>query len=185
MSEMFDVVDQLGQPTGQIVSRDEAHAKGIRHRTAHIWIVRQQQGRRQILLQKRSVIKDSFPGLYDTSSAGHIRAGDEPKDSALRELSEELGIDAEPDQLTFVGTFKIQYEREFHGAMFRDNEVAFVYLYREPVDVEKLVLQTEEVERVDWFDMEDTYQAILDGDERFCVPRAGLKLVMDYTANVR
>ena len=38
--------------------------------------------------------KESFPGLYDTSSAGHIRAGDEPLPSALRELREELHIAA-------------------------------------------------------------------------------------------
>ena len=36
--------------------------------------------------------KESFPGMYDTSSAGHIPAGEEPLPSALRELSEELGM---------------------------------------------------------------------------------------------
>ena len=43
--------------------------------------------------------KDSFPGCYDISSAGHISAGDEPLETALRELEEELGIKAEPEQL--------------------------------------------------------------------------------------
>jgi len=183
MSEMFDVVDEKGQPTGRIVSRQKAHEQGIRHRTAHIWIVREVEGRRQVLLQKRSAQKDSFPGMYDTSSAGHIRAGDEPRESALRELGEELGIMASADQLTFVGTFTIRYAKEFHGAMFKDNEISFVFLYQDPVDIDRLTLQKEEVERVDWFDIEDTYQAILAGDDRFCVPRAGLKLIMDYTGN--
>ena len=59
--------------------------------------------------------KDSFPGRYDTSSAGHIQVGDEPLESAVRELSEELGIQANPDDLHFAGTFPIQYEKEFHG----------------------------------------------------------------------
>ena len=52
-----------------------------------------------LLLQKRSKEKDSFPGCYDISSAGHISAGDEPLETALRELEEELGIKAEPEQL--------------------------------------------------------------------------------------
>ena len=43
--------------------------------------------------------KNSFPGCYDISSAGHISAGDEPLETALRELEEELGIKAEPEQL--------------------------------------------------------------------------------------
>ena len=90
--EYFDVVDEAGQPTGKTVSRENAHTYGILHRTAHVWIVRQRDGRPEVLLQKRSMEKDSFPGLYDTSSAGHIPAGDESVPSALRELSEELGI---------------------------------------------------------------------------------------------
>ena len=73
--EYFDVVDEAGQPTGKTVSRENAHTYGILHRTAHVWIVRQADARLQVLLQKRSMEKDSFPGLYDTSSAGHIPAG--------------------------------------------------------------------------------------------------------------
>ena len=70
----------------------------------------------QILLQKRSQNKDSFPGKFDTSSAGHIQAGDEPLESALRELKEELGISATPEQLHFAGTFPISFTKEFHSS---------------------------------------------------------------------
>ena len=52
--ELFDVIDSKGNPAGQIVSREKAHAEGIPHRTAHIWIIRKKEGRVQILLQKRS-----------------------------------------------------------------------------------------------------------------------------------
>ena len=65
--ELFDVIDSKGNPTGQIASREKAHAEGIPHRTAHIWIIREKEGRVQILLQKRSQNKDSFPGKFDTS----------------------------------------------------------------------------------------------------------------------
>ena len=152
--ELFDVIDSKGNPAGQIVSREKAHAEGIPHRTAHIWIIRKKEGRVQILLQKRSQNKDSFPGKFDTSSAGHIQAGDEPLESALRELKEELGISATPEQLHFAGTFPISFAKEFHGKMFRDEEIAFVYIYQEPVNTAELVLQTEEVEEVQWFDLE-------------------------------
>ena len=86
--ELFDVCDEYGRPTGETVERSVAHGEGIPHRTAHVWIVRQQEGRWQILLQKRHRNKDSFPGMYDTSSAGHIPAGSEPLESARRELFE-------------------------------------------------------------------------------------------------
>ena len=64
--ELFDVIDSEGNPTGQIVSREKAHAEGIPHRTAHIWIIREKEGRVQILLQKRSQNKDSFPGKFNS-----------------------------------------------------------------------------------------------------------------------
>ena len=178
--ELFDIIDENGNPTGKTVERSIAHAEGIRHRTAHIWIIRRKNGRTEILLQKRSRNKDSFPGKFDTSSAGHIQAGDEPLESALRELGEELGIKAEASDLDFAGTFRIQYEKEFHGKMFRDNEVAFVFVYQKPVDIADLTIQKEELDGVSWFDLEETYEACKNHDQKFCVPIGGLETVGKY-----
>jgi isopentenyldiphosphate isomerase len=178
--ELFDVVDEKGIPTGETVERGKAHEDGIRHRTAHIWISREVSGRRQVLLQKRALAKDSFPGRYDTSSAGHIQAGDEPLESAMRELEEELGIKADASQLKFAGTFKIQYVKEFHGKSFHDNEVAFVYVYLGTVDIENITIQKEELDSVEWFDLEDTYQECLKHNPKFCVPVQGLEIARNY-----
>ena len=162
--ELFDVIDSKGNPAGQIVSREKAHAEGIPHRTAHIWIIRKKEGRVQILLQKRSQNKDSFPGKFDTSSAGHIQAGDE--------------------QLHFAGTFPISFAKEFHGKMFRDEEIAFVYIYQEPVNTAELVLQTEEVAEVQWFDLEEVYEQCGKHREIFCVPEGGLGVVRSYLKSI-
>ena len=178
--EIFDIVDAQGNPTGERVERNRAHTEGIRHRTAHIWVLREREGRYQVLLQKRSQNKDSFPGRYDTSSAGHIQAGDGVLESAVRELGEELGIHAQPEELERAGTFDIAYEKEFHGRMFRDNEIAFVYILRREVDEKTLKLQTEEVEAVEWFDLEETYHACLSHDQKFCVPVPGLRVLMTH-----
>lgn len=181
--EMFDIVDENGEPTGAVCTRTAAHSEGHRHRTSHIWVTRQENGITQVLLQKRAANKDSFPGRYDTSSAGHIQAGDEPLDSALRELEEELGIRAKAENLKPIGTFRIAYEKEFYGKLFRDSEVAFVYLYDGPVDAETLVLQEEEVERVDWFTLEEVTQGLAVHDRKFCVPPDGFRLLCDWLQN--
>ena len=178
--EYLDVCDEKGQPTGGIVSREKAHRDGIRHRTAHVWVIREEKGRIQVLLQKRSANKESFPGMYDTSSAGHIPAGCEPLDSALRELREELGIEAVEGQLRYLGAICNRYEAQFRGKIFRDNEYCSVYLYREPLDAESLHLQAEEVERVDWFDLEQVREEIEHSRERFCVPGASLDLLRRF-----
>ena len=90
MAEYLDVIDDNGNLTGETVAREVAHRDGIRHRTSHLWLLRKKDGALQILLQKRSADKPSFPNCYDISSAGHIPAGGEFASSALRELKEEL-----------------------------------------------------------------------------------------------
>ena len=182
--ELLDVVDENGIPTGETVERSIAHAKGIRHRTSHVWLLRRRSEGVEVLLQKRSDNKDSFPGKFDTSSAGHIQAGDEPLESALRELKEELGISATPEQLHFAGTFPISFAKEFHGKMFRDEEIAFVYIYQEPVNTAELVLQTEEVEEVQWFDLEEVYEQCGKRREIFCAPEGGLGVVRSYLKSI-
>ena len=182
--EYFDIVDESGLPTGEIVSRDIAHRDGIRHRTAHVWVVRPAHAGYDILLQKRSRNKDSFPGFFDTSSAGHIPAGSEPLPSALRELKEELGISALLDQLHYAGVFISQYEKEFHGRMFRDNEVTSVFVYSEPVETETLTLQESEVEEVRWFHLDAVWEEIQHSRERICVPSQGLLVLKKYLSSV-
>ena len=178
--EYLDIVSEDGNPTGETVDRDTAHREGILHRTAHVWVVRKGNDGYEILLQKRSMNKDSFPGLYDTSSAGHIPAGAEFVESAIRELSEELGIDATPGQLNYAGMFRIQYEKVFHERMFKDNEVTKVYVYMEPVEIDGLTLQESEVEEVRWFNLDEVAEEIKTSRKRFCVPTEGLCILMRY-----
>ena len=102
-------------------------------------------------------------------------------ESAIRELSEELGIQAEPKDLQFAGTFRVQFEKEFHGKMFKDNEVAFVYIYKGKIDISALSIQKEELDSVEWFNLEEVYQACRPPrDERFCVPMGGLEIVRRF-----
>ncbi len=180
MKEYFDIVDEDGIPTGKVIDRETAHRDGILHRTAHVWVVRPSDKGFDILLQKRSMEKDSFPGQYDTSSAGHIPAGEEPVPSAIRELKEELGIEAKPEQLHFVIAFRIRYEKEFHGRLFCDNEVARVYVYCDPVDIRSLVLQKSEVDEVRWFDIDEVWEEIQHDRRRFCVPAESLDALRYY-----
>lgn len=124
-----------------------------------------------------------FPGKFDTSSAGHIQAGDEPLESALRELKEELGIHAVPEDLQFAGKFPISFAKRISWKNVRDEEIAFVYIYDHPVEIDRLTLQKEEVEEVQWFDLEETYQQCRQHRDKFCVPLGGLQLVREFIKN--
>ena len=167
--ELFDVIDSKGNPAGQIVSREKAHAEGIPHRTAHIWIIRKKEGRVQILLQKRSQNKDSFPGCYDTSSAGHIPAGVDFEDSALRELREELGLTADSSELNDCGLIRIQSESFFHGAPFKDDQVSKVFYIWKDVEPEAMKLQVSEVSGVIWMPLDECRRRVRDNSMPHCI----------------
>ena len=143
--EFLDIRDKNGNPTGEVKERSLVHADGDIHGTSHVWIVRKnEKGSYDLLLQKRSENKDAFPGCYDISSAGHLPAGQDYLSSALRELEEELGIKAKPEQLHFMGLHEGCCEETFYGKPFKNHEISHVYLYQEPVNIEDLTLQKED-----------------------------------------
>lgn len=158
--ELFDIVDENGIPTGDTIERTVAHKTGVRHRTSHVWIVRKRNDRVEILLQKRCKDKDSFPGCYDISSAGHIGQGDDFVPSALRELEEELGIVVSPKELIDCGLHYKYIDQVFHGERFVDNQVSRVFLLWKDIEVEELKIQQEEIDEVRWFDFETCKQAV-------------------------
>jgi len=88
--EIYDVVDKMDQVIGQ-ATRREIHKKNLLHRSIHILVFNNQN---EVFLQKRSMTKDENPGLWDTSSAGHVNSGETYFECAHRELWEELGIKA-------------------------------------------------------------------------------------------
>jgi 8-oxo-dGTP pyrophosphatase MutT (NUDIX family) len=88
VEEIFDVVDDTDQVIGQR-SRYEVHRDGLRHRAVHVLVF---NSKGELFLQKRSMLKDSSPGLWDSSSSGHLDTGETYDACSLREVWEELGL---------------------------------------------------------------------------------------------
>jgi 16S rRNA (adenine1518-N6/adenine1519-N6)-dimethyltransferase len=99
-AEIFDVVDANDQVTGQ-ATRGEVHARQLLHRAIHVFVFNQ---RGDLLLQQRSMLKDAHPGVWDSSVAGHLDAGEDYQAAAVRELAEEMGIRAElpPEEIARI-----------------------------------------------------------------------------------
>lgn len=175
--EYLDVVDKQGNPTGEIVERTIAHRQGIRHRTSHVWILRQNEGRVEILLQKRSADKDSYPNCYDISSAGHIPAGSSYEVSAIRELQEELGVTVSVDQLHVIGTSYSDSYHIFHDQPFHNVQVSRVYALWYDGD---FILQQEELSEVRWIDLDECIRHVQNNDFLHCIKLSELQMIKDY-----
>jgi isopentenyl-diphosphate delta-isomerase len=81
------------------VSRAEAHSKGLLHRSGMVFVV---NNRGQVLINKRSSEKETFPACYDSSASFHVTYGESYEESAKRELLEENRIDA---PVQYLGKF--------------------------------------------------------------------------------
>ena len=159
MTEFFDVLDENGNKTGRTKAREYVHRDGDWHKAVHTWIV---NDKNEILLQKRSPNKDSYPNMWDISSAGHLTAGDESLQGAIREIKEELGIDTTPDQFKLIGTRK---KAGKYNQAFVNNEFNDVYLLRLSLDISKLHLQEEEVSEVKYVHIDEFRDMIKNNDK--------------------
>lgn len=168
--ELFDIRTPDGKVTGKVKERSEVHHDGDLHGTSHVWIVRDNdKGSFDVLLQKRSANKDAYPGCYDISSAGHIPAGSDFLESAIRELKEELGIVANKEELIFIGMISRYIETEFYGKPFNDNEISAVYIYQNEININELKLQKEEVESVVWMDYNTCIERMKNKTLKHCI----------------
>ena len=164
--EMFPLCDEKGNFTGELKERSAVHRDGDLHGGSHIWIMEKRDGHILVLLQKRSDDKDSFPGCYDCSCAGHVDAGESFMSTAIRELSEELSVKAKEDELELLFKQRVSGEYDFYGERFVNNEVNFVYLLKKHVDIEELTFQKEEIQGLCWKDADEVLEVLRQQDAR-------------------
>ncbi|XP_004303220.1 PREDICTED: nudix hydrolase 3 [Fragaria vesca subsp. vesca] len=165
--EHFDVLTKTGQKTGTSKPRGAVHRDGDYHRAVHVWIFA--ESTQELLVQKRADDKDSWAGLWDISSAGHISAGDSSLISARRELEEELGIILPKDAFEMI--FVFLQECVINDGKFINNEFNDVYLVTtlDPIPLEAFTLQETEVSAVKYIAYEE-YKSLLAKEDPDYVP---------------
>lgn len=145
MEEMIDVLDgETGKITGEVISKKEAHKRGIWHSSIHILIVNKDCTK--TLLQKRCERKDLYPNMWDIAVGGHISAGEDPISSAKRELEEELGLDSSKYDFQ---VFEVVKEM-FHDHDVISNEFVSCFVIYDDIDIRSIQLQEEEVSEAKW-----------------------------------
>jgi isopentenyldiphosphate isomerase len=137
--EIFDVVNERDEVIGRR-PRHEVHRLGLMHRAVHVLVF---NSAGQLFLQKRSMSKDRQPGLWDSSSSGHVDSGEEYDACAIREVREEIGLklDSPPQRL-----FKLAASPE------TDQEHVWVYRCQSEGPFQ---LDLNEIERGQWFSSAD------------------------------
>ena len=171
--EYIDIFDENNNPIGEIKEKTKAHEDGNFHRTAHVWIINDNN---ELLLQKRSASKKSHPNCWDISGAGHIRAGETVTEGAIRELKEELGLEAIEKDLNYIATIKSTKNS-------KNMEFGYVYLLRCNKKIADYIFEDEEVSEVKYVYYEELEKMVEDKVEGLLLHNEEFKKLFEYIRN--
>ena len=93
--ELVDIVDDDDNVIAT-VTRSEMRSRRLQHRSVGIAVI-STDGR--LLIHRRSLAKDIWPGWWDIAAGGVVAAGETYEAAARRELEEELGVEGDVEFL--------------------------------------------------------------------------------------
>ena len=146
--ELFDIYDDDRNRTGRTAERNQKLKDGEYQLIVHVNIMNTQN---QILIQQRQPHKQDFPGYWDISVGGGVRAGETSRDAAEREVFEELGLAI--DLAETVPYFWIHFPNGF----------ADEYIVHQDLELDMLNLQQTEVQNVKWASYDEVMSMLTEG----------------------
>lgn len=153
MEEKFDVLNEKGEFTGEVATREECHKKGLWHRAVYAFVI---DNNGNVLLQKRSANKKLWPNLWDVTAGGHVDSGEFGRQALVREVREELGIEIDDNDIKYlVGSTSINEKGDIINKHYNE-----CYLITKDVDISKIKLQKEEVSEVRYFSKKEILERI-------------------------
>ena len=132
--EYWDIYDKDGNFTGKKKGKYEKWDKDEYHLATEVWVI---NSKKQILIQQRSEKCQLLPGIWALTT-GRVVSGETTRQGCIRELKEELGIEAKEEECNLVKSLLKN----------RLGMIWDIYFLRKDVELEDVTLQKEEVSRV-------------------------------------
>jgi isopentenyldiphosphate isomerase len=140
--ELFDILNERGEPTGVTKPRWQVHRDGDWHGAFHLWLCGVDDARAPfVVFQRRSLTKDSWPGYLDVTVGGHLRAGETLEETA-REAEEEIGLSVTIADLVPIGR---HFDTEPRDGLI-ERELHFAYAFRNDAPLASYRLHPEELD---------------------------------------
>ena len=167
--ELLFIVDENNKPLAPVI-RKIAHKKVLWHRTTGIWVINK---KRQVLCQKRSLLKDQNPGKWEAFFGGHLGPDEDYLESAVREVSEELGKKITKDQL-------VVYQPVVKGDKKTHREFQYVFALFLDEDSNSFQFEKEEIDQLKWIDLDEVKKILLEIKDENWVQKPWDEEVIDW-----
>ena len=142
MSNLIDVLSDSGLRTGEILPRTEIHRLGKHHRAVRLYLF---NSKNEVLLQRRALTVDNFPGALSISVLGHIDAGEFSSATVRREVEEELGINASQLKIDFLFS---HFSEAILNETYIDRQFNDIYMTRVDINPKLIQFDRSEVSEV-------------------------------------
>lgn len=146
--ELWDIYNRDKTKTGKTMVRGEKFEKGAYHLVVHVCIF---NSNGEMLIQQRQPFKSGWSNMWDITVGGSAVSGETSQTAAERELFEEIGLKINLQNL------------QPHLTINFDVGFDDIYLIEKDVNINDLVLQYEEVQRVKWASLDEIFEKIDDG----------------------
>lgn len=147
--EIWDILDEDGNKTGNTVQKGEELPKGFYHQAGDVWIINSEN---KILIQKRASQKKLSPNVW-AMTGGSVIKGETSLQTIERETEEEMAVKLDINKAQLVEHFKT-------GIVWVDT-----YLIRQDINLNDIVMQEDEVSEVKWATYEEIEE--LDRNNQF------------------
>ena len=161
MSEILDIVNDQDEIVGQ-AERDEVHRIGLVCRLAYVCFYTPD---REVILQKRSLIKKNDPGKLTTAVSGHVASGQDYLEAAVRETLEETGIEVTADELVPLGVVRADYVQ----GDYLSNAMRGLFAYEFKGNIEDLKVEDGDGAGFVKISIDDIHRQLGEQPERFAV----------------
>ncbi len=141
--EYNDIYDKDRNRTGRVHLRGTPWRKGEYGLVVCVWVY-DSYGR--LLLTRRAPEK-SFAGTWE-NSGGAVRAGEDSLTAIVRELQEETGIAAQPQEFVLLGSGRDRFAHYDYYCLHRD------------LPIEDVVLQPGETDGAQWLTFQQVHELV-------------------------
>ena len=166
--EIIDYYDEKNSEKLGSADRKYVHDNDLWHREIAVWVMNKNK---EILLQRRSHKKKNGANKLSIV-AGHVEKDEKEIIAAIRELSEEVGLNYEENQLIFLGVYKLEQDK--------NKCFSYTYLVITDKNINEMIMQEDEVSELKYITLKELEKKIEIQDEELpLVKRSYIKELVE------